>query len=76
MTDLALQIGENIRKRRLEIGLSQDNLALTAEIDRSYIGRIERGSVNITIEMLYKISIPLQCDPKTLLPEADKRLVQ
>ncbi len=49
-------------------GLTQDKLALFAEIDRSYIGRIERGEVNITIEKLYEIAETLGCDAKELLP--------
>ncbi|EJI85115.1 hypothetical protein AEST_22170 [Alishewanella aestuarii B11] len=69
MADLAKQLGENIRKRRVEIGLSQDNLALNANIDRSYIGRIERGEVNITVEMLCKIAAYIKIDPRELLPE-------
>ncbi|TOP25708.1 transcriptional regulator, partial [Vibrio parahaemolyticus] len=48
--------------------LSQDRLAILAKIDRSYIGRIERGEVNITLEILYKLSETLGCDPKELLP--------
>ncbi|KRS21902.1 XRE family transcriptional regulator [Alishewanella sp. WH16-1] len=70
MADLAKQLGENIRKRRVEIGLSQDNLALNANIDRSYIGRIERGEVNITVEMLFKIAAYIKIDPRDLLPIA------
>ncbi|EHR40471.1 helix-turn-helix domain-containing protein [Alishewanella jeotgali] len=69
MADLAKQLGENIRKRRVEIGLSQDNLALNANIDRSYIGRIERGEVNITVEMLCKIASFIKINPRELLPE-------
>ncbi|MCX9476605.1 helix-turn-helix domain-containing protein, partial [Vibrio cholerae] len=39
-----------------------------AEIDRSYVGRIERGEVNITVEKLYQIADTLGCDVKELLP--------
>lgn len=35
---------------RKDKGISQDKLALAADIDRSYVGRIERGEVNITLE--------------------------
>ncbi|WP_246103924.1 helix-turn-helix domain-containing protein [Yersinia ruckeri] len=48
---------------------SVKNGAITlAEIDRSYVGRIERGEVNITIEKLYEIAETLGCDAKELLP--------
>ena len=45
-------IGWNLRKLRTERGLSQERLALAAEIDRSYVGRVERGSENVTISTL------------------------
>ncbi|GED47364.1 transcriptional regulator [Vreelandella aquamarina] len=68
MKELAAAIGKSIREKRRANGLSQDRFALVASIDRSYVGRIERGEVSITIEMLYKISATLQCEPTTLLP--------
>ncbi|MBF4302375.1 helix-turn-helix domain-containing protein, partial [Vibrio anguillarum] len=40
---LAVIVGKRIAKIRKSKGLSQDKLALLAEIDRSYVGRIERG---------------------------------
>ncbi|WP_062230502.1 helix-turn-helix domain-containing protein [Aureimonas sp. N4] len=45
-------IGWNLRKLRVERGLSQERLALAAEIDRSYVGRVERGSENVTVSTL------------------------
>lgn len=68
MDHLAKAIGERIRYRRKARGLSQDDLALLSGIDRSYVGRIERGEVNITVEKLYRIATVLACDPATLLP--------
>ncbi|MDF5149421.1 helix-turn-helix domain-containing protein, partial [Vibrio parahaemolyticus] len=41
MKDLAIKFGERIRQKRIQIGISQDKLALLSEIDRSYVGRIE-----------------------------------
>nr|WP_075519076.1 helix-turn-helix transcriptional regulator [Moritella viscosa]SHO17832.1 Putative uncharacterized protein [Moritella viscosa] len=68
MKDLAVKIGLKIKARRKDMQISQDKLALLADIDRSYIGRIERGEVNITVEKLYEIADVLECDAKTLLP--------
>ncbi len=65
---LAALVGKRIAKMRKAKGLTQDKLALFAEIDRSYVGRIERGEVNITIEKLYEIAETLGCDAKELLP--------
>ncbi|WP_215396913.1 helix-turn-helix domain-containing protein [Rheinheimera oceanensis] len=68
MSETAKKLGIKLRARRTELKLSQDELALNAEIDRSYIGRIERGEVNITIDILYKIAFCLQCHPRDFLP--------
>lgn len=61
-------MGKRIAKLRKSKGLSQDKLALLSEIDRSYVGRIERGEVNITLEKLYELADTLGCDAKELLP--------
>lgn len=68
MKDLAKKFGHNIRLMRKDKGISQDKLALTADIDRSYVGRIERGEVNITLEKAYQIAMVLGCDIRDLLP--------
>lgn len=68
MKDLAKKFGDNVRSMRKDKGISQDKLALTADIDRSYVGRIERGEVNITLEKAYQIAEVLGCDIRELLP--------
>lgn len=69
MDQLARAVGAKIRAQRKAQGISQEGLALACSIDRSYIGRIERGEVNITIEKLYHIASVLACDPASLLPQ-------
>ena len=68
MKDLAVQFGLKLRGKRKELGISQDKMALLAEIDRSYGGRIERGEVNITLEKAYLLAEVLGCDVRELLP--------
>ena len=68
MSDLSITVGQLIRNARLKKEISQEKLALICDIDRSYLGRIERGEVNITIEKLYEIAIALEIDAKDLLP--------
>ncbi|WP_081032873.1 helix-turn-helix domain-containing protein [Pseudomonas coronafaciens] len=46
----------------------RQHLALLCKIGRSYMERIERGEVRITIEKLFQISECLECDPACLLP--------
>ena len=68
MDKLAKALGERIRMQRKACRISQDALALACSLDRSYVGRIERGEVNITVE-LYRIAGELACDPSSLLPK-------
>ncbi|WP_407501756.1 helix-turn-helix domain-containing protein [Acinetobacter baumannii] len=69
MTNLPSQIGLLIRKSRIEKKITQEKLALLCNIDRSYLGRIERGEVNITVVKLYEIAAVLKLQPRELLPE-------
>ena len=68
MSDLSIVVGRLIRNARLKKEISQEKLALICDIDRSYLGRIERGKVNITIEKLYELATALEMDAKDLLP--------
>nr|WP_102467601.1 helix-turn-helix transcriptional regulator [Vibrio cyclitrophicus]PMG07415.1 transcriptional regulator [Vibrio cyclitrophicus] len=68
MKDLAKRFGTKLRGKRRDKKVSQDQLALLADIDRSYIGRIERGEVNITLEKAYQLAQVLECDVRELLP--------
>ncbi|MDG9928040.1 MULTISPECIES: helix-turn-helix transcriptional regulator [unclassified Pseudomonas] len=70
MGQLAIALGKSIRAQRKAKGIPQDALALACKIDRSYMGRIERGEVNLTVEKLYAIAEALQCEPAALLPQA------
>ena len=74
MQDLARQFGILLRQRRQTLGISQDDLALRAGIDRSYVGRIERGEVNVTLEKVYLLAAALNCKPASLLPPAPTSL--
>ncbi len=62
-------IGWNLRRLRVEQGLSQERLALTAGIDRAYVGRVERGSENVTVTVLEALARALIVPVATLLIE-------
>lgn len=68
MSEISSKIGNIIRKKRVEKDITQEMLALQCNIDRSYMGRIERGEVNLTVEKLYMIAKVLAVDVKQLLP--------
>ena len=48
--------------------MSQEQLALLCNMDRSYLGRIERGEVNPTLEKIYELAIALDMHPSSFLP--------
>ena len=68
MNELAKSFGDTFKGKRKEVGLSQDEIALLSGIDRSYVGRIERGEVNISLEKVYLLAKVIGCSPKDLLP--------
>lgn len=68
MSELSIEIGQLIRNQRLQLNMTQESLALHCGIDRSYMGRIERGEVNITVEKIYEIAFVLKVSAKDLLP--------
>lgn len=59
-------LGKRIRSRRGELGLSQEGLANEAGLDRSYVGRIERGEHNLTFVALVKLCRAMKCDVASL----------
>ncbi len=60
MKDLAKIMGQRIRNYRTELGLSQERLADLSGCHPTYIGQIERGEKNATVESIEKISSALQ----------------
>ena len=52
MMEIRAIIGWNLRRLRVAKGLSQERLALESGIDRAYVGRVERGSENVTVSTL------------------------
>lgn len=55
------KVGNRIRELRTNAGLSQEKLALAAELDRTYIASVENGKRNISIVNLEKIVKALDC---------------
>ncbi|QNK57428.1 helix-turn-helix domain-containing protein [Paenibacillus sp. PAMC21692] len=55
MSDLVEKVGERIRQLRKEKGLSQERLAECSGLHTNYIGQVERGEKNLTLETLEKI---------------------
>ena len=66
-----LQLGMAIRSQRNAAGLSQEALADAAGIDRSHMGKIERGERNVTLLNVLKISKALNIKASEILALAD-----
>jgi transcriptional regulator with XRE-family HTH domain len=63
---LLVSFGQRLRKIRESQGLSQEDLAFESELDRTYIGSVERGERNISLRNIEKISQALKLDIKDL----------
>ncbi len=63
------QLGQAIRARRLLLGWTQEEFAGRIELDRAYYSHIERGGINISVLVLFRIAAGLDCDPGELLPK-------
>ncbi len=59
MTKLSVEIGRRIRTYRIDQKLSQEELAEKCGLHPTYIGQVERGEKNATIESISKISAGL-----------------
>lgn len=55
-------IAQNVKKRRLELNLSQERLAELADLHPNYISLIERSKCNLSVVALYKLAKALKCD--------------
>lgn len=64
--DLCSVIGANVRKLRTDRGLSQEELAYRAGIDRSYLSEIENGQKNVGVLILEAIAGALDVEAVTL----------
>jgi transcriptional regulator with XRE-family HTH domain len=60
-------IGRKIARLRAEKGMSQEDLAGEAEINRGYISRIENGHVEFSVPILLRIATALNTAPDELL---------
>lgn len=68
---ILIALGQAIRRARLDAELSQEELAHRAEIDRSHVGRIERGDNNVAVMTLAKIAAVLGVSITELMQDAE-----
>ena len=65
------RLGQAIRRARKDCGIAQEKLALDCEIERSYLGGIERGEVNFTYMKLVRIAKELDLPVAELVTRAN-----
>lgn len=69
--DARRQVGWNLRRLRVAKGMSQERLALEAGIDRAYVGRVERGSENVTLDRIEALAKTLGVEVSQLFREVE-----
>jgi len=67
--DIRKQFGERLRHLRSMRGLSQEDLAHLCNLDRSYVGGVERGQRNISLLNIKKIADALSISPRDFFDE-------
>jgi transcriptional regulator with XRE-family HTH domain len=66
MDEMLEVLGSRIRERRTTLGWTQEDLADQAQVDRSYVGGVERGERNVTFTMLCRLCAAMDCDVAAL----------
>ena len=66
-------LGSRIKKRRLELNLTQEKLAEKVDLSAVYIGQIERGERKMTIDTLVKLANSLNTSVEELLKDSTSK---
>ncbi|HFQ8050926.1 MULTISPECIES: helix-turn-helix domain-containing protein [Pseudomonas] len=73
--EVGLAFGKVLRRRRVEAGLTQEQLAHEAELQRNYVSLMERGINQPTITTLIKLANPLGCTAAEIVAEVEQLVV-
>lgn len=71
---ISIVFGQVLREQRLSRELSQEELALAADVDRTFVSQMERGIRQPTITTLIKLAGALGIQPSTLIVRMEKLL--
>ncbi|HEX5471376.1 MAG TPA: helix-turn-helix transcriptional regulator [Lacipirellulaceae bacterium] len=64
-----IRFGTNLRRIRLAKGISQEHLAESADLHRTYVSSVERGERNVTIQTVEKLAKALAVSMSKLMPD-------
>ncbi|WP_411888312.1 helix-turn-helix domain-containing protein [Hydrocarboniphaga effusa] len=67
--------GQVLRELRKQKGLSQEQLALEADLQRNYVSLLERGLNSATLKTLFKLSPILEVSVSAMLGQVESRLI-
>jgi transcriptional regulator with XRE-family HTH domain len=67
--DLTILFGRNLKAARVKRNIKQEELCALANIDRSYLSKVETGSYKITLFKVYSLAAALNCPLSEILPE-------
>jgi transcriptional regulator with XRE-family HTH domain len=70
--ELLAAFGRAVRRRREEVGLSQEALAEAADLHRTYIGDVERGGRNISLVNIARVACALGVPAADLVALAER----
>jgi transcriptional regulator with XRE-family HTH domain len=70
--DYKMLFGSRLKQLRQDRGMSQETLALTAGLDRTYVSGCERGLRNIGLENIHKLANALALSPAVFFKEKEK----
>ncbi|WP_298400700.1 helix-turn-helix transcriptional regulator [Janthinobacterium sp.] len=73
--DPAIAFGLVLRTLRKKAGLSQEQLALSAGVERNFVSLIERGINQPTIRVIFKLSNALQISPSEVVKAVEQHLI-
>jgi transcriptional regulator with XRE-family HTH domain len=65
--DLRQVFAANLRRLRHAKGLSQEGLAYAADVNRTYVSKIEKGATYVGLEIIGKLAAVLEVEPAELL---------
>jgi transcriptional regulator with XRE-family HTH domain len=71
-TTLREKLGRAVRRLRTQAGFSQESFADACHLHRTYIGSVERGEINISLDSLERIARTLKIPLSGLLLEAEQ----